>query len=375
MGPGGDGALDVGLLPRGVHVDLELDWRRPVGPGYSSITVFGGRALTLEREGRGIWAVSVDVSTGDEIWRTPLFDPQSPAEEDPDRPASTPTTDGKRVFVIHPAGALFALAAADGAVLWSVDMAKEFGAAPPSYGMSTSPILHGGRLHVLVGGREGFNVLAFHPETGEVVLAVGHGSQGSYATPVMGEVGGTSQLVVPAGDRLYGMSGDGEMLWSQPGLPYPDRDPLLLPDDRVFLALQEFGAMLQVSTEPWAVRELWRSELLSNSYSPAVHHQGAVFGFGGGSLRCLAAATGETLWHQRFGDGAMVRLDDYLVVFGSMSGKLHLVAASREGYREAASLRVFPSGNYSPTPPSVGAGRIFLRGAREMAAVRIALPG
>jgi len=375
MGPAGDGALDVGLLPRGVDVSLELDWRRPIGSGYSSITLFGGRALTLEADGKGIWVLSVDVNTGDEVWRTPLFDPENPAEEHVDSPTSTPTTDGERVFVIHPSGRLFALSADDGGLLWSVDMAKEFGASPPSFGMSTSPVLRGGKLHVLVGGREGFNVLAFHPETGEVLMAVGHGSQGSYATPVMGEVGGARQWVVPAGDRLYGMSAEGDMLWSQPGLPYPDRDPLLLPDDRIFLALQEFGAMLQVTTEPWAVRELWRSELLSNSYSPVVHHQGAVFGFGGGSLYCLAAATGEALWRQRFGDGALVRLDDHLVILNSMSGKLSLVAASREGYREVASLRVFPSGRYSLSPPSIGAGRIFLRGAQEMAAVRIALPG
>jgi len=166
--------------------------------------------------------------------------------------------------------------------------------------------------------------------------------------------------------------GTGDILWSHGDLPYPDRDPLLLPEGRIFVPFQEYGAMLQVAGDgaPRDVRELWRSEFLKNSYSPAVHHEGAVYGAGSGYLACLSAAGGETLWKRRFGDISLIRVDDHLVVFGSMSGRLHLVPASPAGYTEAATLSVF-SGGHSLTPPSFAAGRIFLRGAREIAAVRV----
>ncbi|MDH3224534.1 MAG: PQQ-like beta-propeller repeat protein [Gemmatimonadota bacterium] len=315
--------------------------------------------------------MALDVGDGRELWRVPLPHPERPEDEPRESPLSTPTAIGERVFAIHPSGLLFALDAADGSHLWSHDLAREFGAVPPSYGMSTSPVLVDGRLFVLAGGREGHNLIAFDPATGEVLTSGGPATQGSYATPVIGVVAGKRQLVVPAANSLYAVGSDGgDALWSHAGLPYPDRAPLLLEAGHVFIPFQEFGAMLEV-TESGDVRELWRSEGLRNSYSPAVHHAGAIYGFGGPRLMCLDVASGETLWQHRLGEGSLVRVDDHLIVSSSMGGGLTLVAASPDGYREKAALEVFPSGGSSFTPPSFGAGRIFLRGAKEIAAIRL----
>jgi outer membrane protein assembly factor BamB len=371
MGPRGDGTLEPGVLPRTASVSLEIDWRQPIGSGHSSISISGNRAVTLERDQGEVWAVALDVADGGVLWRVALPHPERPEDEPLESPLSTPTAVGDRVFAIHPSGLLFALDAADGSRLWSRNLAREFGAVPPSYGMSTSPVLVDGRLFVLAGGREGHNLIAFDPATGETLTSLGPATQGSYATPVVGVVGGKRQLVVPAANSLYAVgSDDGDPLWSHAGLPYPDRTPLLLEEDRVFVPFQEFGTMLEV-TESGDVREIWRSERLSRSYSPAVHHAGAIYGFGGPRLMCLDVASGETLWQQRLGEGSLVRVDDHLIVSSSMGGRLTLVAASPEGYLEKAALKVFPSGGSSFTPPSFGAGRIFLRGATEIAAIRL----
>ncbi len=375
MGPHGNGALDLGMFPLDTDVSLEIDWRRDIGTGYSSITISRGRALTLELDSKGVGIVALDVSDGSELWRARLADPEHAAREERlENPLSTPASDGQRVFAIHPAGRLFALSAADGSHLWSRDLVEDFGAAVPSYGMSTSPVLRGNRLYVMVGGQEGNNLVAFDPATGEVLLSVGYGKQGSYATPVVDVAGDRPQIVVPAGDKVYAVRGAGELLWSYSGLSYPDRDPLLLPGDRVFMAFQEYAVMLDVSEklQPSQVREIWRSERLGNSYSPAVHHEGAIYGFGGDHLTCVKATTGEVLWRHAMGDGSLVRVDDHLVVMAAMRGQLHLVAARPDAYQEtAATLTVFPPGNHSPTPPSAGAGRVFLRGKSEMVVVRL----
>ncbi len=374
MGPRGDGAIEPGLLPLGVSASLEVDWRRPIGRGYSSISISGRLALTLEADERGVWAVALDAAGGRELWRVALEDPSRPPDGPVEPPASTPATDGERVFAIHPAGRLFALDAADGARLWTRDLAREFGASPPSYGMSTSPMLAEGRLSVLAGGREGHNLMVFDPESGEVLASSGPAEQGSYSTPVTGVLAGEPQLIVPAGDRLYGLRpADGAQVWSHGGIPYPDRSPLVLPSGRVFAAYQEYAAMYQVAAGSRTARELWRSELLGNSYSPVVHYRGALYGLGSGQLLCLDAATGNARWRQRLGMGSLIRIDDHLAVFGTMSGRLHLVPASPAGFAETASLAVFPRGNHGATPPSFGAGRIFVRGSGEIAAVRLGL--
>ncbi len=373
MGSRADAATEPGWLPLGVEVTLELDWRRPIGRGYSSISVAGSQALTLEADDRGVWAVALYVADGREIWRAAMPDPRRTPDQRVETPSSTPAIGAGRVFAIHPAGLLFAFDAAGGASLWTLDL-RELGASPPSYGMSTSPVLSNGRLFVLAGGGEGHNLIELDPSSGKILTALGPAAQGSYSTPIPGAVAGETQLIVPAGDRLYGVRpAGGEPVWSHGGIPYPDRAPLVLAGGRVFVAFQEYAAMFEVSPTPWTVRELWRSEQLANSYSPTVHHLGSLYGIGGGRLRCLDAATGKTLWQQPAGMGTLIRIDDHLAFFGTRSGRLSLVEASPSGFVVAATLEAFGPGQHGVTAPSFGAGRIFLRGAKEIAAVRLGL--
>ncbi len=375
MGPRGDGASEPGWLPFGVTVTLEIDWRQHVGRGYSSISISGSRALTLEADGEAVWAVALDIADGQEQWRVKLENP--PRSERLEPPLSTPATDGERVYATHPAGLLFALRAADGASVWSRDLVRDFGASPPSYGMSTSPVLLGDRLAVLAGGRGGHNLLVFDPASGELLFSQGPERQGSYSTPVAGVLAGEAQLIVPGSERLYGLRlaggapADKQEAWALEGIPYPDRSPLVLSESRVFLAFEEHAAMFEVSAESGTARELWRSEQLSNSYSPAVAHGGSIYGIGRDRILCLDAATGRTLWQEPAGIGTLIRVDDHLVHFGTQSGWLRLVAASPEGFHEAAALPVFPRGKHGVTAPSFGAGRIFVRGRNEIAAVRL----
>jgi len=374
MGPRRDGSLEPGLLPLGVSIDLEVDWRRPIGRGYSSVSVSGNLGLTLEADERNLWAVGFDVTDGRETWRVALGDAVPEGSRPPETPPSTPTTDGRHVFAISAEGGLFALDASDGAILWERDLVEDFGASPPSYGMSTSPVLAEGRLFVLVGGREGFNLVAFDPASGEVLTHLGPATKASYSTPAVGMFADQQQLVVPAADRLYGLGLDGETpVWSHEGIPYPDRSPLLLEQGRIFLAFQEYGAMFEVSPESWTVRELWRADRLGNSYSPTVYRDGALFGLGSGHLMSLDADTGKINWQQRLVAGSLLRIDDHLAVFDSMGGTLRLVPATPDGYSEVARLQVFPPGQNGPAAPSFGAGRIFIRGAGEIAAVRLDL--
>lgn len=373
MGPRADGAIEPGWLPLGVSVTLELDWRRPIGRGYSSLSISGDRTLTLELDEAGIWAVALDVDDGREVWRAAMPDPARP-DERPETPSSTPAIGDGRAFAIHPAGLLFAFDAADGALLWTRDLAREVGASPPSYGMSTSPVLSDGRLFVLAGGGGGHNLIALDPGSGEVLTALGPAGQGSYSTPVFGVLAGVRQLIVPAGDRLYGVEpAGGGPAWSHGGIPFPDRNPLVLAGGRVLMAFQEHAAMFELSPEPWRVRELWRSDDLANSYSPVVHHLGTLYGIGRDRLLCLDAATGRVLWRRRVGMGLLIRIDDHLAVFGTQSGRLSLVEAVPSGFAETAALQVFHEGDHGATPPSFGAGRLFVRGSKAVAAVRLVL--
>ncbi len=368
MGAAGDGAVPEGeVFSDGAALELRERWRLPLGRGYSSVSVAGDRAYTLFADFGSEVLIAVDVRDGRELWRYGLDEGAGK------RPLSTPAVAGGRVFAINSGGWLHAVDAADGTALWAHDLEAEFGARLPTYGVSTSPVLVDGLLVVLVGGAEQHNLVAFEPATGEIAWSVFHAGQPSYSSPVAGTLAGRRQIVVPAGDRLYAVRPeDGSLLWSHGDLGYPDRNPLLLPGDRIFLALQATAVMLRVEArgDALATTELWRTESLWFSYSPAVHLEGSIYGLGKDRLVCLDADTGAARWQHRLAEGSLILVGGHLLVLEQIQGSLHVVAADPTGFRKRASLRVFdPAPAFAP--PSFADGVIFLRNHREMVAVDV----
>ncbi len=371
MGPRNDGiAPGTGVFRPDAEPRLEESWRRPIGAGYSSISVVGDRAFTMDADGREAAVLAFRVRDGHQLWRFPT----GTAERSYDlNPLSTPTVDHGRVFALDVRGKLHVLDAEAGRLIWSRDL-KDFAASPPSYGFSTAPLIENGLVIVLAGGEKSHNLVAFDKATGETAWSVYHAKQGSYSSPVAGTLGGRRQIVVPAGDKLYAVDGSsGSLLWAHEGLPYPDRNPVLLPGDRIFMPVEEAGVMLRLAGEGRTRRleESWRVDHLKDSYSPAVFSGGFLYGFDHNFLTCLDTASGEARWRQQLSGGSLILVDDHLLVLGQISGKLHLVAASPEGYRERARAQVFEAGQSSFAPPSFAAGRIFLRSSEEMAAYAV----
>ena len=371
MGPDRNGAVSApGLFGGGGPVELELAWRRQLGGGYSSVSVSDGRAYTLASGEDADTLVAFDATDGAELWRYRLD------AAGIEKASSTPAVGDGRVFALNGRGKLHAVTAAEGEAIWSHDLAATHGAVPPSYGMSTSPLLVDGRVVVLVGGRERHNLVAFDQETGAVDWSVFHAKRGSYASPVLLTIDGQRQIVAPADDRLYAVRPeDGSLLWSHDGLGYLDRIPLQLSSGRLFFAQETRATMLRVARgeNAWRTDEMWTTGDLQNSYSPAVHHRGSIYGFNGNFLTCLDGETGETRWRHQMGLGSLVLVDGHLVVLDAASGRLTVVEARSDKYVERAAVAALQDsekgGAYAS--PSYAGRRIFVRGAEEVVAVEV----
>lgn len=347
-------------------------WRKPLGPGFSAVSVAGGGAFVLFGAGDKEYAARLDPATGEEVWRTeigPLFE-----EQFGNGPRSTPTVDGDRVYAFSSTGLLHALDAAGGAKLWTVD-AQALGARVPMRGFCPSPLVEGDLVVLEVGAGEGKGVLALDEATGAVRWSA-RDTPGGYSSPIAATIDGVHQLVFvhTSGREIVSLLPDGTVHWTHPWSPGAIAMPVFVPPNRILVsASADVGAMmLEVGRGDGGkpqVTELWSSRLLKNHFSSSVHVDGYIYGFDMGTLRCLDAATGESKWaHRGLGVGSLIAAEGLLFVLGDR-GQLVLVDATPEAYRELGSIQLFQRRTW--TAPSLADGRLYLRDHEELVCVEV----
>lgn len=365
---------ETGLLeawPAGGPREL---WRVPLGEGYSGLAVADGRIYTLFADAQDELVVALDAASGRELWRYRLdakyFDGQG------NGPRSTPTVDGGTVYVHGARAKLAALDAASGRQLWVQDLKKAFGARPPQWGVAASPRVVGELLLIDAGGRDGASVVALDKRSGVVRWTAGTDRAG-YSTPLVVEVGGRRLAVLFTGTKVVLLDpAAGEVLWSQKWETSYDVNaaaPVWVPPNRFFVS-SGYGvgaALYEISVrgERVSAKEVWRSRGMKNQFSSSLYHDGYIYGFDQSILKCLDAATGEERWKARgFGHGSLLYADGHLYVL-SDRGKLALIEATPEEYREVASFE--PLSGKCWTMPSLASGRLYVRNEKEVAAYAV----
>jgi outer membrane protein assembly factor BamB len=374
-GPAVTGAVDAAAPGSGVAL-REL-WRRPIGSGFSGITVAGERGYTGESDGTSDHAIAFDVRTGRTLWRAALGETYSGHDGSRDGPIATPALGGGRVFMAGPRGVLVALDAASGRELWRKDLLSDLPVKAPFYGFGASPIVASDRVVLQVGGPEKSGLAAFDAASGALawsaLVSETKGDSAGYTMAAPATIGGEGQLVVTAHDRVFAVrASDGALAWSHAlgEAEEPTRAPLVLTEDRVLVSRGTASILVKLTREggTWKAVESWRSPRLKGGLSPTVHEAGSLFGFGGQYLLCVDAATGEPRWREKTNAGSLIRVGRHLVVLGEQSGLLRVAAAEPAGYRELARASAFNAGAQSSTGPSFADGRIFVRNVEEMVA-------
>ena len=164
----------------------------------------------------------------------------------------------------------------------------------------------------------------------------------------------------------------GEVLWShnhsdKPGFDPTYPQPLVLDDQRILLTFDSEAVLYGFGAE--GLNEIWRSKALKKNTATPVSHGDYLYGFNGRFLTCVDARNGETVWKSRQPGGrGVILVDGRLIILGS-SGRLTLVQATPEGYREEAHLEALAQSAY--TAPSFAHDMIFVRNLTHIAAVHV----
>lgn len=371
-------AMGAGIFDR-ESFGLEVVWEKPLGSGYSAITVVERVAITMFSDGEFDNLVALEAATGEEIWRYRIATTYRGHDASEDGPRSTPVVDEGVVYGLGPKGHLFAVSLAGGQEIWSKKINEELGARAPYWGFATTPVVEDKVLIVQTGGPKGRAITGFDKKTGEVLWSVGEDMVG-YQSPAVLTLAGQRQVVTVSNGEMMGiLHQNGEVLWryqhSETHLDGSSR-PVLIGKDTFLLTstateYESDAALYRVNKteDGFAVDEVWRTDAFKFNYIVPVLHDNHLYGFNARFLNCVDLATGNEVWKSRPpGGGNLILVDGHLVILVA-GGVLVLAEATPEGYREKGKLKVLDRG--SLTLPSFADGRIFVRDHTHIASIAV----
>jgi outer membrane protein assembly factor BamB len=300
-----------------------------------------------------------------------------------------------RVFVHGVEGKLHCLELSTGRVLWMRDLKAEFELADGFFGAVASPLLHEGRLLVLLGAPGGPTVAAFDAATGSLLWGAGRKWGADCASPVLARIHGRPRLFTLTGGESRPPGGGLIVLDPNNGavdFSYPFRSrtfesvngasPLVF-EDKVFLtaAYNTGSALLELDAEG-GYSELWTSRRIGIEFSNPIFVEGHIYLVDGihdraGAVVCLEPASGEELartdldWDETvvwkgeerefstsIGAGSMIWADGDFLCLGD-NGHLLWLACSPEGAEVLARARLFGA-NRSWTPLVLSRGLLYV---------------
>jgi outer membrane protein assembly factor BamB len=371
-GPHRDGvAPDAHLLRSWPASGPRRLWQVPIGEGYSHLTVAGGRIYTLYGGNGNEYLAAYDAANGRQLWVVRVD--AELTNDQGNGPRSTPTFDAGTLYVQSAEGQLAAVNATNGKVAWSHDLKREFGAHIPTWGSASSPLVEGDLLLVAAGGAEGRAAMAFDKHSGRVVWAT-LGDRPAYASPIAITAGGVRQAIFFTADSVAALApADGKLLWRVPWQTDYDVNaatPLFVAPDLLFVSsgYDTGAALFRIGGDArhLAAQPVWKSRVLKNQFSSTVLAGDYLYGFDNGTFKCVNARTGEERWkHRGLGHGSLILADGMLLVL-SESGRLALVDATPDDYRERAAFQALTGRCW--TGPSLANGKLFLRNAETMEA-------
>lgn len=350
-GPARDGSVGGAPWPAD-FTNLDQDWAVALGKGYGGPIIAGDRVFVVETVDESTEQVrALARADGSELWRyswqggmdVPFF-----ARRNGNWVRSTPAFDGERLFVGGMQERFFALDAATGQLIWSVDFPAGYDARQPDFGFSSSPMVDGGALYVQAAS----SIFKLDAATGDVQWRALAGSDdmmsgGAFSSPTMAEIQGRRQLLVQSRSALFGLDPEtGKSLWSHEVPSFRGMN-ILTPtvfENAVFTSTHRNNTFLyRVSESGGELRaqEAWRHKAHGYMSSPVIIDGHAYLHLGNRRMVCIDLSTGEDRWTSEPLSEylSMTYQDDRILALGA-EGTLHLIRATPEGLDVVAQTEV-----------------------------------
>lgn len=387
-GPNRDGVWkETGLMESFPAAGLKIAWRVPVGRGWSSPVVAGGRVYVSDvQAARPIATERVlcfDETTGRLLWSHAyrVDYPDWAFEPNAGGPRSTAIVQAGRLFTLGALGHLFCFDAARGAIVWEKHLAKEYGVKEFT-GITASPLIEEGLLILYLCGQPAACVVAFDKNSGREIWRALDDSF-TYSSPIVITAGGKRQFIVWTQQAVTSLDPSTGRTWWRERLSTPGDMAVSTPvhsEDRLLIG----GLMMRLDSNRPAAAILWPEaraptrRVLSNTSTALMRGAYVYSARTSGELVCLEAGTGKELWQTNTvteqQNGSSIHLTpcgDAVFLFTDR-GELIRARLTPEGYREISRARLleptspFGSRKCAWSPPAYANGHVFARNDQEL---------
>jgi outer membrane protein assembly factor BamB len=384
-GQDGLGISEEQGLPAAWSSTENIVWKAEMpGPGASSPIVLGERVFITCYSGYGQepnageqrdlvrHLLCLDRKNGAVLWHK-KFAPKLPEHDYQGEgsyhgyAASTPTTDGERLYVFFGKTGVFCFDL-EGDELWQASV----GDGTHGWGSGCSPLLYKNLLIVNASVESG-SLVALDKMTGKQVWTANE-IHSSWNTPLLAPTKAGAELVVSIEGQVLGFNPDtGEKLWWAEGV-HRYVCPSVVSHDGIVSVLGGGHTSLAVRAggrgDVTATHTLWRLEKGSNVSSP-IYHEGHLYWTRDGGIACCQdAASGEMIYEKRFEpDSGTIWsspvLADGKLYYVSQSNGVFVVAAGPK-YELLAHNTLEGDDSRTNASPAVSDGQLFLRTDRNL---------
>jgi len=355
-----------------------LSWTfREAGAGYASPSIVGTTLYSQGAADGSDFAFALDTKTGQLKWKQELG--EQFIQDRGDGPRGSITVDGDKLYLIRGAGQIHCLEAVDGKMLWQKDFVKDFGGKMMSqWGYSESPLVDGNLVICTPGGGQG-TMVALDKNTGAVVWVCKEWTdEAGYSSAIIAEVDGIRQYIQQSNKGVAGVSAkDGKLLWRVEVAGYRVAViPTPVYRNNIVYVTAGYSAgcvaiRLTKAGDSFQTETIYANKNISNQHGGVVLVNDHVYGFSDASgWVCQDLKTGEVIWSQRVkevGKGAVLAVNNRLLLLDERTGLLTVVAASPDGWKEFGRMEI-PERSEVPSMdkmvwahPVISNGKLYLR--------------
>jgi len=318
-GPRADGSTPCKNLPLTWSETENVIWKTPIhGRGWSSPVVWGKQVwmTTATPDGKEMFAVCVDATSGRVVHNIKLFENPKPAAVNPFNSYASPTpcVEAGRVYVHFGTYGTACLDTATGKTIWQRrDLNCDHGVGPGS-----SPVLDGGRLYLLFDGMDVQFVVALDAKTGKnvwktprnVKFRTNNGDQHkAFSTPLLIDTPAGRQLVANGAEfSIAYVPETGKEIWraNYPRGYSTASMPVVVAG--LVLVNSGYNRPTVLAVRPTGTGDVTKTHVAwrmdrggANKPSPAVVDGRVYFLHDSGMVACCEGKTGKLIWRGRLG--------------------------------------------------------------------------